>query len=595
MVITLLALMPQIHFWFARGSHWHGTYTILQPDELLYSAYVNALIDGRPRRNDPTSAQDDHPQASLPESLFSIQFVPAYAIALSARAFVASAATAFIILIGVTGLLSSLSIFWLLASLTGDSKFAGAGVLVVLCLGALAGGQGLIGLLLGSDVKFLGLPFLRAYEPSAAFPLFFVFCTLIWQSLTTAFKRTAKIKALLAGLSLALLIFSYFYLWTAAAVWLGCISCLWFVLRTGDRRDSFSRLIVAGPPVIIALGFYIYLLSHLPSSLDNAKLVVLTFTRKPDLLRVPEVIGGIILVALIMGVRRNQFSREEPRVIMIASLALLPFLLFNQQLITGRSVQPFHYEILIANYAVLVGLVLTFGLLLPAFTNRTTLLIFVSCLLWGTVEVGLAIHARYASNVTYDEMVPVLLRLKDHAEDDGTWKGLRDSGRAPTVVFSPEYRLSGLLPTWAPQGSLLAAESASFRGQSESDRKERLYTHFYYCRRSKEYVRVLLNGGAGDPFGTYYARSTIFGPDRAVTFLGSEFQPIRSDEIEREVGVYDAFARSFSHENAIKLKLGYVVAASDGMFDFSAIDVWYQRGASEHVGGFELYRLKLRE
>jgi hypothetical protein len=69
--ITLLALMPQIHFWLVRGSQWNGAYTILQPDELLYSAYVNALIDGRPRRNDPVSGRDDHPQAPLPESLLS--------------------------------------------------------------------------------------------------------------------------------------------------------------------------------------------------------------------------------------------------------------------------------------------------------------------------------------------------------------------------------------------------------------------------------------------------------------------------------------------------------------------------------------------
>ena len=107
---------------------------------------------------------------------------------------------AFIVLMGAAGLFASLSVFWLLVSLTGDSKFAAIGVLVVLCFGALAGGQGLIGLLLGSDVKFLGLPFLRGYEPSAPFPLFFVFCTLTWQALTTAFRRTATVKALMERL-----------------------------------------------------------------------------------------------------------------------------------------------------------------------------------------------------------------------------------------------------------------------------------------------------------------------------------------------------------------------------------------------------------
>src|SRR5882724_5940050 len=117
--ITLLSLMPQLRFWLVRGSRWQGAYTVLQLDEVLYSAYVSALIEGRPRRNDPVSGRDDHPQGPLPESLFSIQFVPPYAIAFLARAFGASASTAFIVLMGAAGLFASLSVYWLLASVMG--------------------------------------------------------------------------------------------------------------------------------------------------------------------------------------------------------------------------------------------------------------------------------------------------------------------------------------------------------------------------------------------------------------------------------------------------------------------------------------------
>ena len=83
--IVLLSIMPQLRFWLARGSQWQGAYATLQPDELKYSAYINALIDGRPRRNDPSTGHDHNPITPLPESLFSIQFLPAYAIAWTAR------------------------------------------------------------------------------------------------------------------------------------------------------------------------------------------------------------------------------------------------------------------------------------------------------------------------------------------------------------------------------------------------------------------------------------------------------------------------------------------------------------------------------
>src|SRR5437867_198385 len=102
--MVLLSLMPQIHLWFVRGRDWNGAYATLQGDELLYSAYINALIDGRPRRNDPFAGRDSTSKSPLPESTFSIQFIPAYMIASLARALGKSASTAFIVLLGAAGL-----------------------------------------------------------------------------------------------------------------------------------------------------------------------------------------------------------------------------------------------------------------------------------------------------------------------------------------------------------------------------------------------------------------------------------------------------------------------------------------------------------
>src|SRR6185503_11931099 len=106
---------------------------------VIYSAYVNALLDGRPRTNDPFSGRDATPGQPPYENLLAIQFVPAYLVALPARALGLSASTAFIILIVLAAAAASLAIFWLLATLTGDSKSAAAGALLTLCFGALAG------------------------------------------------------------------------------------------------------------------------------------------------------------------------------------------------------------------------------------------------------------------------------------------------------------------------------------------------------------------------------------------------------------------------------------------------------------------------
>src|SRR5881394_3280531 len=103
--VALLGLLPQLHFRINRGCNWQGANAIMHPDEVAYSAYVASLIRGRPRRNDPTTGRKDEPGTPLPESLFSIQLVPAYAVALPARWLGLSAATVFIIFPAVFGFL----------------------------------------------------------------------------------------------------------------------------------------------------------------------------------------------------------------------------------------------------------------------------------------------------------------------------------------------------------------------------------------------------------------------------------------------------------------------------------------------------------
>ena len=138
--ITMLSLYPQILMWGARGRDWNGTYAEIHGDEWVYSAYIQALIDGRPRRSDPYTGRDDRPGDPKPESLFSIQFVPAYMIAVPARLLRISSSTAFIILGLLAPFFASLAIFWLIFNLIREHKLAAAGSLIVLCLGGGRGG-----------------------------------------------------------------------------------------------------------------------------------------------------------------------------------------------------------------------------------------------------------------------------------------------------------------------------------------------------------------------------------------------------------------------------------------------------------------------
>jgi hypothetical protein len=592
--MVFLSVLPQLHLWIVRGRDWNGAYVSLQGDESFYSAYLNALMDGRTRRNDPYAGKDSTPTSPLPESTFSIQFVPAYVISFLAKTSGVSASTAFIVLLGLSGLLASLSVFWLLNSIVDDRRLAAAGTLFVLCLGGLAGGHGLLGLMLKSDLSMPSLPFLRRYQPAAAFPLFFVFNVFVWQSLTIRYRRSARVRTLLAGLTLAVLVLSYLYLWTAAAAWLMCVGLLWLYFRGADWRRVLEVVLTIGATTVIALVPYVYLISHRAATLDEQQ--TLGVSHRPDLLRIPEILGVLVLLVLVMSLRRHRVNRSEPRVIFAASLALLPFVVFNQQILTGKTMQPYHYDAFVVNYSVLIGLLITVALLWKPVPARALVWIAALSFSWGVVEVGLP--ARYQSvpaAVVNDRMVPVLRRLKELSKQDGTLAGLRAEGRAPALVFSPQLGVTVLLPTWTSQGTLLDIGGLDFGSTTREERKEFFYIHLYYSKADIGALRKALAGVPDDESMNYYARAVTFGHDRVVPALSLHFQPIQPEEIEQEIRAYQAYSDSFSRAQALKRPITYAVIPADGKFDFANLDRWYERDSGERVGAYMLYRVKLRE
>jgi hypothetical protein len=136
MLSTLRSVYPLLHLRLTKGSDWHGSFAYLFPDELPYAAYLNAIVTGRPRRNNPYTGEQDRVDAPLAESSFSIQFPPAYAAAALTRAFGLSTSATFALLMVIAAFSSALVLFWLILSVTDNEHLAAAGVLFVLCLGS---------------------------------------------------------------------------------------------------------------------------------------------------------------------------------------------------------------------------------------------------------------------------------------------------------------------------------------------------------------------------------------------------------------------------------------------------------------------------
>ena len=574
-----------------RGSEWHGAYAAIQGDEFLYSAYVNALLNGRSRRNDPFAGVDATPQNPIPESTFSIQFVPSVVISSTARVLGISSSTMFVALLLIGGVAAAVALFWLLLVITHDWKTSAVGMFFVLTMGAMAAGQGFLWLTLKTDVLFLGLPFLRRYQPSALFPLFFVFGALVFKALTTEDKTKGRRTSVIAGLSLAILVFSYLYLWTAAIAWLTILAVIWVAVGSRSRK-SLGIFAIICSILLAALIPYLYLVSHRAVDLDEAQTMVVT--HRPDLLRVPEIIGALVLIAVAFAVRKGKVRLGEPQLMFAVSFAALPFVVFNQQVLTGRSMQPYHFETFVANYAALIALVIVANALWSRFIRRRLVMIAILCFVWGSVEVSMAVFAHYKSNVIADQMVPVLRHLNELSKQDGTLDALRATGKTPTIVFSPQRDVMALLPTWSSQGTLLSIGGLDFGSASQIARREFLYMHLYYSGADSEVLRKLLNGQTDDFLMGHYARIAIFGHERVVPLLSSTFRPIQPEEIDQQVQMYKAYVDSFSRADAQKRPVTYVVVRSNGESNFASIDRWYERDRGEQYGEYTLFRVRIR-
>ncbi|MDX6694444.1 MAG: hypothetical protein QOF02_2047 [Blastocatellia bacterium] len=588
----LLALYPQFNLWRLRGAEWNGSYAYNDLDEVAYAAYLNALREGRPRRNDPYTGRDDKPGQAQPESLFSIQFLPPYLLAMIARATGMTTSWAMILASVIGGVGAALALFWLIAALTKDARLAATGTLCVLCFGTLACAQGAVGYFFGDGPAYPYLPFLRRYLPAVPFPFFFIMCALVWRALTKEDRRAALLSAVGAGLSFAVLVFSYFYLWTSAAAWLALLALLWLLARPLNWRRDVKAFAVTGGLALAALAPYAYMLSQRATTMDDVQL--LTLTRAPDLFRPPLLIGLAVCLTLAWANWRGLLRWRERAVLFTASLALVPLLVFNQQVITGRSLQPIHYEVFIVNYVALAAAALAAALLWRGPTrdsrrtsNRLLACIALAAFAWGVFEAKVTTDAIAAQNVIRDEAVVVDRRLAELARaqtNDATNDA--DAGTFETVL-STNFIHADSLPTTAPQAVLWARHQHIFASVTPEENRDRLFQLFYYIGADENWMRHTLEENV-------VIQIALFGWGRLTDRLTVNAHPITRAEVEAEVERYGQFIAAFDHERASHPLLAFVVTPADGATDLKNIDRWYERDAGERLGQYMLYRLKLR-
>ncbi len=590
--LAIFSLYPQMKMLYLRGDAWNGHYAYNDIDEVAYAAYVRALIDGRPRKNDPYTGRDDSPETPQPESLFSIQFAAPYTIALPARILGIGAPWAMTLGGAFAAFFAALALFWLIRMITGDDIVAMAGSLVTLAGGAIFAGEGAIGEITGWSYAYPYFPGFRRYIPAMALPAFFLMLGCIWKMISHEshenHEKESSLSPVLLVASIAAFaytVFSYFYVWTTAVAWLGCLGICWLVFRPDGWLADIKRLVIVGIGCIVALIPYAYLLSQRSHTMDDVQLLV--YTREIDLFRVPEIVGYLVLIIIASAVAMKVLKLRDRSTLFAMSLALVPLIVFNQQLITGRSLQPIHYQVFIGNYVAGAALMLTLGLLwtkseLTKSVSKNVVFatLTVVAIAWGFVECHYTVKILDDVNIARDEALPVARKLDEIAKQTGNWRN--------DAVMHFGIAEGDDLPTLAPQPVLWARHQHVFAGVTWQENKERYYQYLYYLGVSPRSLAA--NIKSGDDFVSMIA---LFGWGRHTDRLNSEYKPLTFREIDAEADRFARYIESFDpRTNGVPLT--FAITETEGYTNFDGIDRFYTRDTGEQLGKYTLYRLTLR-
>jgi hypothetical protein len=273
------------------------------------------------------------------------------------------------------------------------------------------------------------------------------------------------------------------------------------------------------------------------------------------------------------------------------SLALLPLVVFNQQIITGRSLQPIHYQVFIGNYVAGLALIITLGILWGGISRKHPKLsagllasLAVVATAWGIVECHYTVRVLDEANVLRDKGMPVARRLEELSSSDSP------SPNSLRGVVMPFSMIQGDdLPTLAPQPVLWARHQHVFAGLTTwQESKDRYYQYLYYMNLDETWLENSMKNG------DYVSMIALFGWGRHSDRLSSNAKPLTYREIEEEAWRFGEYRKNFSFQQASQPTLAYVIVPTDWEADFTNIDAWYERETGEKIGDYTLYKVKLK-
>ena len=325
------------------------------------------------------------------------------------------------------------------------------------------------------------------------------------------------------------------------------------------------------------------LLSNRSKTTDAS--TILEQTRTIVLWRPSLILGCGILLTTIILIKSGWLNLKEQLTLFVISFSVLPLVVFNQQVVTGYSLQPMHYNMYILNYLVLLASALLIAFVWKEKLQKVKPVYWLSIALlmccWGAIEMHYTTYNRYSYNLGRDEAIVVNKRLAEVAREDF-------NASTAQITLNFDWIQADNQPTIAPQAVLWSEHLFFLANMPEEEHRRRYFLYLYYQNKDENWLRKNLLNCPNE------ACRALLGWSVNPT-LQIESQKSNYSETLKIIEYYGRFIKNFNSLDASNPVISYLVIPNDKENDLTKLDLWYERGEAEKCGSFTLYQVKLSD
>ena len=390
LVVGLLSVAPTVLAPLSIVSEYKGVQYLYLNDETIYRARIHEILDGEPSVASPFLFEYKDAKTVVPPINEYFYAVPAYIFGLSGAIIFAKFFFPLVLFLLIYEFVTLL----LISLPSGTRRSTGIAVALLVTLGYDLVDSGFIKALLHGSVGTHLLLWTRVVNPIVGVMVGFAALIAVWKIFTTKQKKFIVLLALLMALSVG-----YFFSFAVCYVFVGLMTLISLVRK--EFRVAGMLTLAGVLSVVIDISYWYHSLTMLSGAEGKAASLKngMFFTHE-------LIINKLVLVATIVSLgiflfgffkAKKQVAEDIKSWLFILGLLLTSWIVFAQQVLTGKEVWPDHFVQFTIPFMMICGVVsaaLVFSAKFPKLWLTFLSLIVVASVAVGTYSAGSYTHNR---------------------------------------------------------------------------------------------------------------------------------------------------------------------------------------------------------